>query len=210
MLRIPRPGGSSTARTTGLATTATAVVALVWATASAGIAEEYPPDGSTVSMESLTLTSGDTTTISGQGWLPGSTVTISILSDHEILGRTEVAADGSFSTEVTIPTDLAPGEHVLRVEGTDADGEPTRVETTFTVAAPDDQPGRDADSPDEDSPGEEPPADSPGEEPSPGEDGDLAATGAGLLGALASVAVLLAVGWALVRFARQRRRRGEA
>lgn len=193
----PCLGGSSTARTTVLTAAATAAaLALVWPLAAAGVAEEYPPDGPTVSMESLTLPPGDTTTISGQGLLPGSTVTISVLSERRILGRTEVAADGSFSTQVTIPTDLSPGEHVLRVEGTDADGEPTRVETTFVVEAADDQPGRDEDP--------------PGAEPPPGEDGDLAATGAGLLGAVASAAVLLAVGWALVRFARQRRRRGEA
>lgn len=194
--RGPCLGGSSTARTTVLTAAATAAaLALVWPLAAAGVAEVYPPDAPTVSMSSLTLAPGATTTISGQGWLPDSTVTISVLSDREILDRSDVGADGSFSTQVTIPADLAPGEHVLRVEGTDADGEATRVEATFTVAAPDDQPE-----------GENP----PGEEPPPGDDGDLAATGAGLLGAVASAAVLLAVGWALVRFTRQRRRRGEA
>lgn len=135
--------GSSTGSTVlwGLVAGA-AVLALGGTSAPAGLAQDYPLESASASMEDVRLTSGGSTTISGRGWLPGSTVTVTLLPDSgevaaqsepRTVARTEVGSDGAFSVDVTIPDDLPPGDYLLRVSGTDADGEPTRVEMTFTV-----------------------------------------------------------------------------
>jgi titin len=60
-----------------------------------------------------TLKAGDTVTVSGDEALPGETVAIELQSAPIHLGSTVVAADGSYSLTVTIPSTAVAGAHHL-------------------------------------------------------------------------------------------------
>ena len=60
-----------------------------------------------------TLKAGDTVTISGDESLPGETVAIELQSAPIHLGSTVVAADGSYTLTVTIPSTAVGGAHHL-------------------------------------------------------------------------------------------------
>ena len=70
-----------------------------------------------------TIEAGDTVTVTGGGFAPGSTVTIVLDVDGtEVeLGTATADDDGNISVEVTIPADVA-GSGVLLAKGTTADG----------------------------------------------------------------------------------------
>lgn len=86
-----------------------------------------------------------TVPLSGSGALPGSTVTVYI--DGVPVGTTTVRADGTYSIDVTLPADIDPGRHVIRVDSTDANGDPRSVLFGVTVVGmpPPALPGVDAD-----------------------------------------------------------------
>jgi hypothetical protein len=101
---------------------------------------QYPPEseGATVTVGQTTVQAGGTIPVTGDGFLPGSSVAISLHCpgrDAVPLGTATVNADGEFSTEVTIPADTPPGECILRVAGVDADGETVVLDTLITVTA---------------------------------------------------------------------------
>lgn len=161
-----------------------AVIALVAMTA-APAAAQYPPEGPTAGVGSTTVSLGGQVTVTGSGWRAGSQVTITLLSNPRTLGTAQVDQDGTFSTTVTVPSDVPPGRHTLRLSGTGADGTPRTVDTRLQVkpAAP----------PDEAPPEQQPPA--------------LAATGMNSgLGAAAGLGLLVAGAGALL-LARRRQAR---
>lgn len=69
-----------------------------------------------------TAVAGAEITMSGTGFLPGSTVELVVYSTPVKLGEAVVSADGSFSATVTLPEDLASGDHHLVATGVDPDG----------------------------------------------------------------------------------------
>jgi hypothetical protein len=81
---------------------------------------------------STTLTAGKDVTLTGAGFLPGSTVTLVIYSTPTPLG-TVVAADGTFSSAVTLPASLPNGVHHLVAAGLDASGNPYYLVTEVTI-----------------------------------------------------------------------------
>ena len=96
-------------------------------------AQQYPPSGPTATLSSQSVGANRTITISGAGWLPGSTVTITLQSTPQTLGTAQVAADGTFSATVQIPCNVDPGQHTISVSGTGADGLPHTVSAALTV-----------------------------------------------------------------------------
>lgn len=98
---------------------------------------QYPPEDAEaeVTVSTTTVAPGGTITVVGEDFLPGSQVNITLVETTEVLGTVTVRADGTFSTNVTLPADLAPGTYTLRVSGVDADGEPRVIDTTITVVA---------------------------------------------------------------------------
>jgi LPXTG-motif cell wall-anchored protein len=74
---------------------------------------------------------GGTLTLSGTNWLPESTVVLTI--DGEVVGTPETDSTGSFTTTVTIPADLEPGQHSLVATGRDQNGDPFSANCPFTV-----------------------------------------------------------------------------
>lgn len=69
--------------------------------------------------------------IEGKGWERGTQVEIRF--DGSPLGTTTVQDEGSFSTQIAIPADAAPGQHTIEVAGTSEEGEPSSLTTSVTV-----------------------------------------------------------------------------
>jgi hexosaminidase len=83
----------------------------------------------------ITVVPGEGVTLTGSGWLPGSTVMIVLYSTPVVLGTAEVDSNGNFRTTVTIPEDLSLGEHHLVISGLDPDGLPRQVTIPLTAVA---------------------------------------------------------------------------
>ncbi len=77
---------------------------------------------------------GEEVTISGTGFLPGSTVELVVYSTPVKLGEAVVLADGTFSATVTLPKGLANGTHHLVATGVDADGNVRNLVVEVTVS----------------------------------------------------------------------------
>jgi titin len=79
---------------------------------------------------------GKTMTITGSGYEAGSTVTLLIYSEPQVL--TTVVADGSgnFTATVTVPAGLAAGQHTLVAAGVDRFGNTRYTTLAVTVSAP--------------------------------------------------------------------------
>ncbi len=75
--------------------------------------------------------------VSGSGLEAGSTVTIVLHSSPVTLATVTVGPDGSFSTTVTLPTDLAAGTHTIIASGTSAFGLPVTSSAQFVQDPPD-------------------------------------------------------------------------
>jgi hypothetical protein len=104
-----------------------------------------------VSTSLITVEPGDHLVLTGGGWLPGSTLRIVLHSAPVLLGTAEVDSNGNFRTQVTVPEDLAVGEHHLVVSGLDENGVPRQVTIPLTAisAGDSDQPGQVADANDD-------------------------------------------------------------
>lgn len=102
------------------------------------LAQEYPPadDEASVTVSQTTVAPGEAITVVGDDFQPGSTVTIALVDSAgtaEVLGSALVAADGTFSAQVTIPADTPPGDYILRVRGFDVDGNERVLDTALAV-----------------------------------------------------------------------------
>jgi hypothetical protein len=93
-------------------------------------AQNYPP-GPTISVSDSTVPSGSETTVCGDGWMPGSVVSISI--DGTDLGTAQVRPDGTFCKTVTL--NVIPGDYVIRVSGTAANGQSATETVAIQVLA---------------------------------------------------------------------------
>jgi titin len=88
------------------------------------------PAGSTASVPA-----GKTITVSGSGYAPGSTVTVLIYSEPQVLTTVIADENGAFTVTVTVPAGLAPGQHTLVASGVDSEGNPRYVTLPVTVVA---------------------------------------------------------------------------
>ena len=79
-------------------------------------------------------TAGGQVTVTGTGFLPGSTVALVVYSTPVKLGEAVVLADGTFSATVTLPKDLANGAHHLVATGVDANGNTRNLVVEVTVS----------------------------------------------------------------------------
>ncbi|TAM92302.1 MAG: hypothetical protein EPN43_02800, partial [Jatrophihabitans sp.] len=78
----------------------------------------YPPTGACASLAVSTTTpaAGEAITVTGTGFTAGETVTLELDPGPVVVGSAVVAADGTFSTQVTIPSDTY-GRHLLLSAG---------------------------------------------------------------------------------------------
>jgi hypothetical protein len=105
-----------------------------------GRATGAPQAPETVPTEAVPVGSGSATpgekvTISGSGFAPGSTVVLTVHSTPVNLGTATVAADGTFTATVTLPSNLPAGSHHLLATGLAPDGSVRYVSKALTVAA---------------------------------------------------------------------------
>jgi len=85
-----------------------------------------------ISLDQAALTLGQTLSISGENWVPGETVRVTMYSTEHLVGTETVNPDGTLPTmKVVIPTDLETGRHTIIAEGSVSDA----VEVSFTVLA---------------------------------------------------------------------------
>ena len=82
---------------------------------------------------STTLAAGTQVTLTGSGYLPGSTVELFVYSTPRSLGSV-VAVDGSFTWTGALPADLVDGQHHVVAAGVDPDGNPRYLVTAVTVS----------------------------------------------------------------------------
>lgn len=92
----------------------------------------YPPDSPTVGAGSSNVAGGASTTLTGAGWQPGSTVTFAL--EGKTLGTATVAGDGTFSASVSVPC-VSAGSHTITASGTGSSGSAQSVTTSVTVTA---------------------------------------------------------------------------
>lgn len=111
-----------------------ALTALLLMSAVPAFAQDYPPEAASCTMSPTVVDPGDTVAVDCEGWAPDSEVEVTVFSGHgEVLGSAETDDDGDLSVDVTLPSDLAPGDHTLRLSGTNAQGEEQDVDLAFTV-----------------------------------------------------------------------------
>lgn len=82
------------------------------------------------------VTPGQKVTVEASGFLAGSNVQAFAYSTPTLLGSAVTDADGAASFEVTVPTDLTPGEHTLVAIGFGAGGTTAVATSALVVAAP--------------------------------------------------------------------------
>jgi hypothetical protein len=80
------------------------------------------------------VTAGQQITLSGDGYLPGSTVELTVYSTPVSLGTAQVGADGRFSAAVILPKDLVNGVHHLVASGLDENGNPRYLVVEVAVS----------------------------------------------------------------------------
>lgn len=108
--------------------------------AGTALAQAYPPDP-----EIIVVTPNATITITGSNWGPGTTVEVTYHNGGAAsVSSASVNPDGTFSAEVTLPADAAPGVTALNVTGTGADGQPRQDTEAIFVASAEDAPAGDA------------------------------------------------------------------
>ncbi|MEY2975630.1 MAG: hypothetical protein RIR49_2050, partial [Actinomycetota bacterium] len=71
----------------------------------------------------LNVDSGGSVSVSGNGFAPGSTVHVWVMSDPQYLGPVTVGADGAFSGVFPLPDGLPVGNHTVQANGVTNSGQ---------------------------------------------------------------------------------------
>jgi hypothetical protein len=87
----------------------------------------------------LVVTVEGLVTVSGEGFVPGSTVNVWVFSTPTFVGSTEVSGDGTFSASFNLPYHLYLGEHTLQANGSTIEGSKS-LEIPLLVTKDDDLP----------------------------------------------------------------------
>jgi len=172
-----------------------AVAAFGLAAASPAAATEYPPGDDLLTVSDVTPCPGQTVTVEAFEFVPGTTVTVTLLPDA-VLGTPVADENGVVTLDVTLSATQALGKVTVQAEGAGTAGEGDVLTLTATV---------DVVSCDEVPPTTAPPVTTPGG----GGGGNLPTTGSDSTMTLLKVGGgLAALGGVLVALAATRRRRG--
>lgn len=111
-----------------------AIAALLVIALPAAAHAQYTPDPLlSISLSTTVAGPGDTITVETSGWEPGSEVVITLEPGGHVLGTAIADDTGTAVLEVTIPTDLAPGEYTITATGIDAEGNPGSVSAGVVI-----------------------------------------------------------------------------
>lgn len=117
-------------------TVISALTALLLMTAAPAFAQAYPPDAASCTLSPTVVSQGGTLSVDCEGWAANTTIEVTVFSGHgTVLGSAQTDANGNLSVDVTLPSDIEPGRHTLRLSGTNAQGEQQDVDLAFTVRA---------------------------------------------------------------------------
>jgi titin len=100
---------------------------------SSAAAQQYPPSGNALTVSKANAATGETIALSGDGFAPGSTITITIESTSRVLGNVVADPAGAFTADVIIPAGLDAGLHTLKAIGTAAEGGELTLSASVTV-----------------------------------------------------------------------------
>jgi len=82
------------------------------------------------------LQPASTVTLQGGGFAPGTSAHIIVRSTPTLIGAALVNDDGRIDADVTIPPNLAPGDHLIVVTGVDVNGRPYQLYAAIEVRRP--------------------------------------------------------------------------
>lgn len=114
------------------ATTALALTAAV----PAGAQYEEPAE---IAVSSSSVDCGEGLEVTGRHWMSASGVDLTLepanpnAPSRSLADDVPVGADGTFAVDVTIPEDAHPGANDVVATGTDANGDPARVEARIVI-----------------------------------------------------------------------------
>jgi len=91
----------------------------------------------------LIIVAGAYAQVSGEGFRPGTSVDVWLLSTPIHLGDVTVGIDGSFSAMLPIPDGVPPGPHTVQLNGVAADGSVRTLSVGVVVRAPEQPAGGD-------------------------------------------------------------------
>jgi len=89
----------------------------------------------TIELGSSKVAAGKKLTVTGEGYVPGETVTIALQPKKGAavqVGTVQVGADGTFTTQVTVPKSAQPGKYT--VSAAQADGDAATATVTVNRA----------------------------------------------------------------------------
>jgi len=82
-----------------------------------------------------TLAAGQSLTASGAGYAASSPVTVTFTSDPVVLANITTTAAGSFSINVTVPTNATAGQHTLSASGKAPDNSARLLTASLNIVA---------------------------------------------------------------------------
>jgi hypothetical protein len=104
------------------------IALLAWS----GTAFAYGPTNLTqISTSSAIVDPCGATSVSGSGFQPGETVTLTLGGSNKVVGTVTADPNGSFTTNVTIPSGTSPGNYTITSTGSAGD----TSSTTITVGS---------------------------------------------------------------------------
>ncbi|MEO8220823.1 MAG: metallophosphoesterase, partial [Specibacter sp.] len=88
-----------------------------------------------ITLSAATLVPGGQLTVTGTGFKPGSKASFTLHSTPVLLGTATADARGVVTLQVTLPVDVAPGEHSIVIDGVGVDGKSRQVSASLTITA---------------------------------------------------------------------------
>lgn len=87
----------------------------------------------------IVFTAGKKGIATGRGFKPGSRAEVWLFSEPRFLGYADVAADGSFTKQFTLPDDIVIGDHTVQTEGVAKNGSSRAVSAGVLVRKPEER-----------------------------------------------------------------------
>jgi hypothetical protein len=95
----------------------------------------YGPNAPTVTSSASSVGTGGSLTVSGTGFVPDSSIMVTLHSSPVTLAVTTADPTGAFSVGVTIPSDTTPGTHAIIATDPSGDSASTTLVVTGSAAA---------------------------------------------------------------------------